>query len=84
MLYRLSGIENESEEDDQEDNVVLPKFEKQSGDTLFNEWQSPFNLSEFQPNQFFNNWDEPSPITTNSDDRANVTSNGNDHGTSLK
>ena len=82
MLYRLSGIENESEEEeqDQEQNVVLPKFEMQPDESLFNEWQSPFNLSEFQPNQFFTNWDDPSSAGTKNDDQTTVTSNGNDHG----
>lgn len=85
MLYRLSGIENESDdEDDKGHNDPLPDFDPRSNNETFGEWQSPFNLSEFQPNQFFPNWDDSSSTTTNHDnnhERTEVTSNGHHHGT---
>lgn len=83
MLYRLSGIENDSDEDGEQD-VALPDFDaRPNNESLFSDWQSPFNISEFQPNQFFPNWDDPSP-TTNNHERLEVTSNGHDHGTTSK
>lgn len=80
MLYRLSGIENESEDDDdKEQDVALPKFDARPNESQFGEWQSPFNLSEFQPNQFFPNWDNPN-LTTNNEEQSQLPSNGHENG----
>lgn len=82
MLYRLSGIENESEDDDEnkEQDAALPQFDARPNESLFGEWQSPFNLSEFQPNQFFPNWDNSSSTTTNNEEPSELPSNGHENG----
>lgn len=71
MLYRLSGIENESEDDDAEHEAAPIEFDGRPNEFL-GEWKSPFNLSEFQPNQFFPNWDNPS-TATNNEERSEAT-----------
>lgn len=66
LLYRLSGIETEEDEEngvndtgDTSDAAQLTAEEYIDG-----EWSSQFSLSEFQPNQFFANWDEKSNEST--------------------
>lgn len=86
ILYRLSGIENESDEDEdgKEQNVVLPEFDARPNESLLlGDWQSPFNTSEFQPNQFFPNWDNPVSIVRSEEPTEILTSNGHDHGIKL-
>lgn len=83
MLYRLSGIENESDEDedDKEQNAILPEFDARPNESLLlGDWQSPFNTSEFQPNQFFPNWDNPVSLIRGEESVDVVASNGHDHG----
>jgi hypothetical protein len=86
MLYRLSGIENESdeEEDGKEQNAVLLEFDARPNESLLlGDWQSPFNTSEFQPNQFFPNWDNPVSTVRNEEPTEILASNGHDHGIHL-
>lgn len=55
ILYRLSGIENESESDEGASDAELPKFGLEpSGETeREGKWNGQFSSSEFQPNQYF-------------------------------
>ena len=54
VLYRLSDIENDDEDEGQ---APVTKTVPDGVDDFFGgEWQTPFTLSEFQPNQFFPDW----------------------------
>ena len=59
LLYRLSGIETEEDEDNDVSNTSdVSDVAHLPNDGYFDgEWPSQFSLSEFQPNQFFANWD---------------------------
>ena len=63
LLYRLSGIDTEEDEDNDDVNDISDASEaaRLANEEYFDgEWPSQFSLSEFQPNQFFTNWDEKS------------------------
>lgn len=65
MLYRLSGIDG----DDVDENGEPLPMGSETEDYFEGEWPSQFSLSEFQPSQFFSNW--------NDFDKPTETKNGN-------
>ena len=74
VLYRLSGIETDEEMDSSTDTAGT--VAQSDGDEfLQGEWPDQFNLSEFQPNQFFANWDTTDHQDAHSNSEADQTVN---------
>jgi len=70
-MYRLSGVDGDDDDGEvQEDDLkVSPESTVASTTTAPNDeffqgdWPAQFSLSEFQPAQFFPNWEEPAETT---------------------
>jgi len=72
VIYRLSGVDDEEEFEGEENNGEpsgLPSREADENEDFFKgDWPAQFSQSEFQPNQFFPDWerqDETSSAKTN-------------------
>ena len=80
-MYRLSGVDDDDDDGEvQESGVkVSPESADAPNDEFFQgDWPAQFSLSEFQPAQFFPNWEEPAETATKEVVNPN-TSNGHHH-----
>ena len=82
LMYRLSGVDDDDEDEQQESEMKISHESSAPNDEFFQgDWPSSFSLSEFQPDQFFTNWEQPeSSETTTIKEAVNPnTSNGHLH-----
>lgn len=82
LMYRLSGVDDDDEDEQQESEMKISHESSAPNDEFFQgDWPSSFSLSEFQPDQFFPNWEQPeSSETTTIKEAVNPnTSNGHLH-----